>query len=90
MQAGITKTALPDHQLIFCTSKIKRQKPNKHSDLTFGSLEHFSTDCSNEALSKVTFAHYENFSWQNKMTPIIKKSGLMSRLLKTSCPRHTI
>ena len=41
VQASIVETSLSDHQLIFCTRKIKREKPNKHNDLTFLSMKNF-------------------------------------------------
>ena len=55
VQAGITETSLSDHQLIFCTSKIKRTKPNKDSYLTFCSMKNFSTEIYEEALGKLSF-----------------------------------
>ena len=41
VQAGIIETSLSDHQLVFCTRKIKRAKPNKHNYLTFHSMKNF-------------------------------------------------
>ena len=38
-QAGIIETSQSDHQVIFCTRKIKRAKPNKHNYLTFRSMK---------------------------------------------------
>ena len=42
VQAGIIETSLSDHQLVFCTRKVKRAKPNKHNYLTFHSMKNFS------------------------------------------------
>ena len=44
VQAGIFETSLSDHQLIFCTRKIKRAKPNKHHYLKFRFMKNFSTE----------------------------------------------
>ena len=41
VQAGIIETSLSDHQLIFCTRKMKSAKPNKHNYLTFRSMKIF-------------------------------------------------
>ena len=66
VRAGIIETSLSDHQLIFCTWKIKRAKPNKHNYLTFCSMKNFSTEIYDEALGKLTFPDYENFGCVNK------------------------
>ena len=42
VQAGIIETSLSDHQLVFCTRKIKTAKPNKHNYITFRSMKNFS------------------------------------------------
>ena len=55
IQVGIIETSLSDHQLIFCTRKIKRTKPNKDSYLTFCSVKNFSTEIYEEALGKLSF-----------------------------------
>ena len=44
VQASIIETSLSDHQLIFCTRKIKRAKPNKHHYLKFRFMKNFSTE----------------------------------------------
>ena len=38
-QCGVIDTSLSDHQLIFCTRKIKRVKPNNHKQMSFRSLK---------------------------------------------------
>ena len=63
---GIIETSLSDHQLIFCTWKIKRAEPKKHNYLTFCSMKNFSTEIYDEALGKLTFPDYENFGCVNK------------------------
>ena len=66
VQAGIIETSLSDHQLIFCTSKNKRAKLNKHNYLTFCSMKNFSAEIFEEALGKLTFLDYENFCCVNE------------------------
>ena len=66
VQVSIIETSLSDHQLIFCTRKIKRAKPNKHNYLTFCSVKNFSTEIYKESLHKLTFPDYENFRCVNK------------------------
>ena len=64
IQAGIIETSLSDHQLIFCTRKIKRAKPNKHNYLTF-CAKNFSTEIYEDAPGKLTFPDYESFGCVN-------------------------
>ena len=59
VQAGIIKTSY------FCTRKVKREKSNKPSYRTFYSMKNFATDINEEAMSKLTFPDYENFSCVN-------------------------
>ena len=66
VQASIIETSLSDHQLIFCTRKIKRAKPNKHNYLTFRCLKNFSAEICEEALGILTFPDYEKFGCVNK------------------------
>ena len=68
VQPGIIETSLSDHQLIFCTRKIKRAKPNKHNYLTFPSMKNFSTEIYEELLGQLTFPDYEKFSCINELT----------------------
>ena len=65
VQAGVIETSLSDHQLIICTRKIKRAKPDKQYFLIFYSMKNFSPEFYEEALSKLTFLDYENSSYVN-------------------------
>ena len=40
-QSGVINTSLSDHQLIFCTWKIKRVKTNNHKQISFRSLKNY-------------------------------------------------
>ena len=62
VQADIIETTLSDLQFIFCTRKIKIAKPNKQNYLKFCSMKNFSTEIYEEALGKLTFPDFENFS----------------------------
>ena len=41
-QSGIIDCGMSDHQLIFCTRKVKRAKFNKHNNVFQSSLKHYT------------------------------------------------
>ena len=43
-QSGVIDTSLSEHQLTFCTSKIKRVKTNNHKQISILSLENYSME----------------------------------------------
>ena len=53
---------MSDHQLIFCTIKVKRTKFNKHTNVFLRSLKHYTVNVCVEKLQKVNFSNYERFS----------------------------
>ena len=55
-----------DHQLIYCTRKFSRTKLGTHKQITFRSLKNYTAEAYKEALGKVCFPDYENFSDVNK------------------------
>ena len=58
---------LSDHQLIYCTRKFSRNKVGTVKQITFCSLKKLITaEAYKEALGKVCFPDYENFSDVNK------------------------
>ena len=61
-QSGIIDCGMSDHQLIFCTRKVKRAKFNKHSNVFLRSLKHYTVNVFVEILQKVNFSNYERFS----------------------------
>ena len=66
-QQGIIDVGLPDHQLIYCTRKFSRNKVGTVKQITFCSLKKLITaEAYKEALGKVCFPDYENFSDVNK------------------------
>ena len=65
-QQGIIDVALFDDQLIYCTRKFSRSKVGTHKQITFRSLKNYTAEAYKEALGKVCFPDYENFSDVNK------------------------
>ena len=61
-QSGVIDTSLSDHQLIFCTRKIKRVKTNNHKQISFRSLKNYSKENFERELKNIAFPNYEKFS----------------------------
>ena len=61
-QSGITDSGISDHQLIFCTRKVKRIKFHKHSNVLLRSLKLYAVNLLVEDLRNVNFLNYERFS----------------------------
>ena len=53
---------MSDHQLIFCTRKVKRAKFNKHNNEFLRSLKHYTVNLFVAKLQRVNFSNYECFS----------------------------
>ena len=53
---------MSDHQLIFCTRKVKRAKFNKHNNVFLISLKHYTVTVFLKELQKINFSNYEHFS----------------------------
>ena len=66
LQQGIIDVGLSDHQLIYCTRKFSRTKVGTYKQLTFRSLKNDTAEAYKEALGKVCFSDYRNFSGVNK------------------------
>ena len=64
-QSGIIDCGMSDHQLIFCTRKVKRAKFNKHNNVFLRSLKHYTVNVFVEKLQKFYFSNYERFSCIN-------------------------
>ena len=60
-QSGIIDFGIFDHQLIFCTRKMKRVKFHKHSKVFLRSLKHYSVNLLVEGLRKVNSLNYDLF-----------------------------
>ena len=61
-QSGVIDTSLSDHQLIFCTRKIKRVKTNNHKRISFRSLKNHLMESFERELKNITFPNFENIS----------------------------
>ena len=61
-QSGVIDASLSDHQLVFCTWKIKRVKTNNHKQLSFRSLKNYSMKNFERELKNIAFPNYEKFS----------------------------
>ena len=79
---GVIDTSLSDHQLIFCTRKIKRVKTNNHKQISFCSLKNYSMENFERELKNISFPNYVKFSdvsnsaysdLVNKITQVIAK-----------------
>ena len=53
---------ISDHQLIYCTRKIKRIKHNMHNQIQVQSLKKYSAEIFTNALKTVQFPNYNIFS----------------------------
>ena len=62
-QSGIIDCGMSDHQLIFCTRKVKWAKFNKHNNVCLRSLKHYTVNVFVEKLQNVNFSNYERFSY---------------------------
>ena len=61
-QSSIIDCSMSDHQLIFCTRKVKRAKFNKHDNVFLRFPKHYTVNVFVEELQKVNFSNYERFS----------------------------
>ena len=61
-QKGVIDVGISDHQLIYCTRKIKRIKHNMHNQIQVRSLKKHSADIFTNALKTVRFPNYNIFS----------------------------
>ena len=82
-QQGIIDVGLSHHQLTYCIRKFSRTKLGTNKQITFFSLKKYTAEVYKEALGKVYFPNYENFSDVNKAYENIQKlMSVTERLLK--------
>ena len=60
-QKGLIDVGILDHQLIYCTRKIKRIKHNMDNQIQVRSLKRYSTEVLTNALKTVKFINYNTF-----------------------------
>ena len=65
VNSGVIDLSLSDHQMIFCTRKLMRQKFNFHKHIKCRSLKKYTPDMFVEELKSVNFPNYENFNSLN-------------------------
>ena len=58
-QCELINIGLPDHQMIFCTRKIKNEKVGGHIQISFRYFKTYSVDEYKKALGKDAFPNYE-------------------------------
>ena len=61
-QKGVIDVGISDHQLIYCTRKIKRIKHKMHNHIQVRSLKKYSAEIFTDALKTVHFPYYNIFS----------------------------
>ena len=61
-QKGMIDVRISDHQLIYCTRKIKRTKHNMHNQIQVRSLKKYSAEIFTNALKTVPFSYCNIFS----------------------------
>ena len=64
-QSVIIDRGMSDHQLIFCTRKVKQAKFNTYNNVFLRSLKHYTVHVFVEELQKVNFPNYERFSCED-------------------------
>ena len=85
---GVIDTSLSDHQLIFCTRKIKRVKTNNHKQISFRSLKNYSMENFERELKNIAFPNYEKFSDVNSAyNDIVNK---ITQVINNLAPYKTI
>ena len=73
-QSGFINTAISDHNVIYCTRKIRKTKYNKHKELTLCSLRNYSVDIYKQVLERALFPNY------NFHNPDIAYNDFINRL----------
>ena len=61
-QSGVIDLGLSDHQLIYCTRKTIKNKPNKHKYIKIRSLKHYTKENFLKELRDVVFPDYSLYT----------------------------
>ena len=77
-QKGIIDVGISDHQLTYCTRKIKRIKHSMHNQIQVRSLKKYSAETLTNALKTVQFPNYNIFSNAN-----VDYSDLLNKISDT-------
>ena len=76
-QKGVIDLGLSDHQLIYCTRKILRNKTNMHNQIRVRSLKNYTPELFVDELKKANFPNYNTLSDVN-----IAYLDLVEKMLK--------
>ena len=94
-QSGVVDTSLSDHQLIYCTRKISRNKFNAHKYIRVRSLKNYNQSLFLEKLNEINFPDYSKFETVNdaysdfvgKVTSVIDEIAPMKEIrVKNNSP----
>ena len=77
-QKGVIDVGISDHQLIYCTKKIKRTKHNMHNQIQVRSLKNYSAEIFTNASKTGQFPNYNIFSNVN-----VAYSDLLNKISNT-------
>ena len=75
--SGKIDCGMSDHQLIFCTRKVKWTKFNKHNNVFLIPLKHYTVNVFVQKLQKVDFSNCERFSYID-----VEYTDFLNKLMK--------
>ena len=61
-QSGVIDAGLSDHQITYCTRKVKKEKYYEHKDITIRSLKNYTQEAFVNALVEIDFPNYSQFT----------------------------
>ena len=80
-QSGVIDIGLSDHQMIYCTRKIWKQKFKEHKDITIRSLKNYSQETFVNSLTELKYPCYSQFTDIDvAYEDFIKKTQLLTKL----------
>ena len=83
-QSGVIDIGVSNHNLVFCTRKLKKQKFNSHKTVLVRSMKNYSKEGFNNALQNITFPNYETFLCVDKAYNDFQAKFLS--IIDTFCP----
>ena len=82
-QSGVVNVGLSDHQMIYCTRKIWKQKFKNHKDITIRSLKNYSQEIFINSLTELKYPNYSHFTDVDfAYEDFIRPSQLLTKLLQ--------
>ena len=58
---GVIDSGISDHNIVFCTRKITKEKTGDQRITQFRSYKNYSAELFEEALKDINFPNYDNF-----------------------------